>query len=148
VIPLPGPYLPVHVTVSFSLENGGTQTPSELMSALVNWDGKSDRITWIGSPPAVRIQSYCEIGLKAAPSITPASVARPQVAISSSRTVTRTSSPHADGSVAILTWRSRANYTCWPAKLAISFVNFQLCGDRPSCCNLQPSMTGLTLALA
>ena len=48
-IVFPVAYIPVRITVSFSLENGGTQTPSELMSALVNWDGKSDQFTWIAT---------------------------------------------------------------------------------------------------
>jgi hypothetical protein len=46
---LPVAYIPVHITVSFSLENGGTQTPSELMYAVVNWDQKSDQLTWIAT---------------------------------------------------------------------------------------------------
>jgi hypothetical protein len=46
---IPVAYIPVHITVSFSPQNGGTQTPSELMQALVNWDGKSEQFTWIAT---------------------------------------------------------------------------------------------------
>jgi hypothetical protein len=46
---IPVAYIPVHITVSFSLENGGTQTPSELMFAVVNWDQKSGQLTWIAT---------------------------------------------------------------------------------------------------
>src|ERR1700722_505831 len=33
ILVFPVAYVPVRITVSFSLENGGTQTPSELMTA-------------------------------------------------------------------------------------------------------------------
>jgi hypothetical protein len=46
---LPAVQKPVRIDVSFSLLNGGTQTPSELMSALVNKDPSSGQMTWIGT---------------------------------------------------------------------------------------------------
>jgi len=49
VIPLPAGQIPIRVAVSFSLKNGGTQTPSELMTALVNEDPSSQQLTWIGT---------------------------------------------------------------------------------------------------
>lgn len=49
VIPLPVGQIPITVAVSFTLKNGGTQTPSELMAALVNEDPSSKELTWIGT---------------------------------------------------------------------------------------------------
>jgi len=46
---LPVVQSPVHVEVSFTLNNGGTQEPSELMYAVVNQDPASKQITWIGT---------------------------------------------------------------------------------------------------
>ncbi len=40
---------PVRIEVSFSLANGGTQTPSEIMYAVVNQDSSSTRFTWVGT---------------------------------------------------------------------------------------------------
>jgi hypothetical protein len=39
----------VHIEVSFTLNNGGTQEPRELMYAVVNQDPASKQITWIGT---------------------------------------------------------------------------------------------------
>ncbi len=46
---LPAVAWPVHVMVSESLLNGGTQTPSELLNAIVNQDMKSNQMTWLGA---------------------------------------------------------------------------------------------------
>ena len=46
---LPKTQWPVRIDVSFSILNGGTQTPSEVMSALVNQDPQSSKITWVGT---------------------------------------------------------------------------------------------------
>jgi len=40
---------PVRIEVSFTLNNGGTQEPSELMYAVVNQDPSSKQMTWIGT---------------------------------------------------------------------------------------------------
>lgn len=40
---------PVRIDVSFSLLNGGTQTPSEIMYAVVNQDPESTHFTWVGT---------------------------------------------------------------------------------------------------
>jgi hypothetical protein len=40
---------PVRIEVSFTANNGGTQTPSELMYAVVNQDPSSKQLTWIGT---------------------------------------------------------------------------------------------------
>ncbi len=46
---LPAVQSPVRIEVSFTLANGGTQEPSELMYAVVNQDPSSKQITWIGT---------------------------------------------------------------------------------------------------
>src|SRR5215472_5782082 len=46
---LPAVQSPVRIEVSFSLLNGGTQEPSELMYAVVNQDPSSKQVTWIGT---------------------------------------------------------------------------------------------------
>jgi hypothetical protein len=46
---LPAVQSPVRIEVSFSLLNGGTQEPSELMYAVVNQDPSSKQMTWIGT---------------------------------------------------------------------------------------------------
>ncbi|MGD0095342.1 MAG: hypothetical protein ABSB60_02535 [Terracidiphilus sp.] len=46
---LPAVQTPVRVEVSFTLANGGTQEPSELMDALINQDPSSKQLTWIGT---------------------------------------------------------------------------------------------------
>lgn len=46
---LPAVQSPVRIEVSFTLLNGGTQEPSELMYALVNQDPSSKQLTWIGT---------------------------------------------------------------------------------------------------
>jgi hypothetical protein len=48
-IPLPADQIPIRVAVSATLRNGGTQTPSELMTAVVNTDPSSHQLTWIGT---------------------------------------------------------------------------------------------------
>ena|SRR5438309_7338427 len=40
---------PVQIQVGFDLRNGGTQTPSALMSALVNYIPSAHQFTWIGT---------------------------------------------------------------------------------------------------
>jgi hypothetical protein len=40
---------PVRIEVSLTANNGGTQTPSELMYAVVNQDPSSKQLTWIGT---------------------------------------------------------------------------------------------------
>jgi hypothetical protein len=47
--PLPVAQVPVHIAVSFSLLNGGTQVPSEIMYAVVNQDEKSSKFSWVGT---------------------------------------------------------------------------------------------------
>ena len=47
--PLPKTQWPVRIDVSFSLLNVGTQIPSEIMSAVVNQDPSSSKITWVGT---------------------------------------------------------------------------------------------------
>ena len=47
--PLPAAQSPVRIDVSFTLLNGGTQEPSELMCAVVNQDPSSKQVTWIGT---------------------------------------------------------------------------------------------------
>jgi hypothetical protein len=46
---LPTVQSPVRIEVSFTLLNGGTQEPSELMYAVVNQDPSSKQLTWIGT---------------------------------------------------------------------------------------------------
>jgi len=46
---LPETQIPVHIEVSVTANNGGTQEPSELMYAVVNQDPSSKQITWIGT---------------------------------------------------------------------------------------------------
>lgn len=46
---LPAIQSPVRIEVSFTLANGGTQEPSELMYAVVNQDPSSKQLTWIGT---------------------------------------------------------------------------------------------------
>jgi hypothetical protein len=46
---LPAIQLPIHVMISESALNGGTQVPSELIEAIVNQDGKSTQMTWLGT---------------------------------------------------------------------------------------------------
>jgi hypothetical protein len=49
---LPKVTSPIRIEISAPSSNGGVQTPSELMWALVNWDfgtEGSDQITWIGT---------------------------------------------------------------------------------------------------
>jgi len=46
---LPKVQAPVRIEVSFSLLNGGTETPSEIMYAVVNQDQQSGQMTWIGT---------------------------------------------------------------------------------------------------
>jgi hypothetical protein len=46
---LPAVQFPVHVMISETLLNGGTQTPSEVFEAIVNQDPKSTQMTWIGT---------------------------------------------------------------------------------------------------
>ncbi|UZR27339.1 hypothetical protein [Methylococcus mesophilus] len=49
VISLPAGQIPIRVAVSVTSKNGGTQLPSELMTALVNKDPSSGQLTWIGT---------------------------------------------------------------------------------------------------
>jgi hypothetical protein len=46
--PLPAVQLPIHVMIS-ALRPGGTQTPSELIEAIINQDALSTQMTWIGT---------------------------------------------------------------------------------------------------
>jgi hypothetical protein len=46
---LPAVQSPVRIEVSFTALNAGTQEPSELMVAVVNWDPSSKQFTWIGT---------------------------------------------------------------------------------------------------
>jgi hypothetical protein len=46
---VPAVQSPVRIEVSFTLANGGTQEPSELMYAVVNRDPSSKQFTWIGT---------------------------------------------------------------------------------------------------
>lgn len=48
-IALPETQGPVRIEVTFSLLNGGTQTPSEIMYAVVNQDPESLQMTWVGT---------------------------------------------------------------------------------------------------
>jgi opacity protein-like surface antigen len=48
-VPLPAVQVPIRVMVSETLKNGGTQTPSELMTAVVDTDPSSLQLTWIGT---------------------------------------------------------------------------------------------------
>jgi hypothetical protein len=47
--PVPAIGMPVTLSGTISAQNGGTQTPSELVGALVNQDQKSGQVTWIGT---------------------------------------------------------------------------------------------------
>jgi hypothetical protein len=47
--PLPNVDRPIRIEISSPSTNGGVQTPSELMWALVNLDSDSGQITWIGT---------------------------------------------------------------------------------------------------
>jgi hypothetical protein len=47
--PLPKKQSPVRIEVTVSRMNGGTQTPSEIMYAVVNQDPVSNQMTWIGT---------------------------------------------------------------------------------------------------
>jgi hypothetical protein len=40
---------PVRIEVSFTADNGGTQTPSEIMYAVVNEDPDTKQETWVGT---------------------------------------------------------------------------------------------------
>ena len=46
---LPKQQVPVRIEVTFSLLNAGTQTPSEIMFAVVNQDPSSGQMTWVGT---------------------------------------------------------------------------------------------------
>jgi len=46
---LPSKQVPVRIEVTFSLLNAGTQTPSEIMYAVVNQDPQSGQMTWVGT---------------------------------------------------------------------------------------------------
>jgi len=46
---LPAVQIPIHVMISESSFNGGTQTPSELIEAIINQDAKSTQMTWLGT---------------------------------------------------------------------------------------------------
>jgi hypothetical protein len=46
---LPAVQLPVQILISESSFNNGTQTPSELLSAVVNQDARSQQMTWLGT---------------------------------------------------------------------------------------------------
>jgi len=46
---LPAKQVPVRIEVTFSLLNAGTQTPSEVMYAVVNQDPASGQMTWVGT---------------------------------------------------------------------------------------------------
>lgn len=46
---LPAKDVPVRVDVSTPTTNGGTQTPSEIMEAVVNYDSGSGQFTWVGT---------------------------------------------------------------------------------------------------
>jgi hypothetical protein len=46
---LPAVQVPIHVMVSESQLNGTTQSPSEVMEAIVNQDAHSLQMTWIGT---------------------------------------------------------------------------------------------------
>jgi len=46
---LPAKQVPVRIEVTFSLLNAGTQTPSEIMYAVVNQDPQSGQMTWVGT---------------------------------------------------------------------------------------------------
>ena len=48
-IALPAEQIPIRVAVSETLKNAGTQTPSELMTAVINTDPSSHQLTWIGT---------------------------------------------------------------------------------------------------
>jgi hypothetical protein len=50
--PMPKAQSPVRVEVTFSLHNGGVQTPSEVMYAVVNFDAtvtQNPQMTWVGT---------------------------------------------------------------------------------------------------
>ncbi|MCL5021888.1 MAG: hypothetical protein M1497_00690 [Nitrospirae bacterium] len=47
--PLPKKQSPVRIEVTVSRMNGGTQTPTEIMYAVVNQDPVSNEMTWIGT---------------------------------------------------------------------------------------------------
>ena len=55
--PLPKTQSPVRIDVSFSLLNAGTQAPSEIMSAVVNQDPSSSKITWVGTNNDATLQA-------------------------------------------------------------------------------------------
>ncbi len=46
---LPKKQVPVRIEITFTLENAGTQTPSEIMFAVVNQDPVSNQMTWVGT---------------------------------------------------------------------------------------------------
>jgi hypothetical protein len=47
--PLPKKQSPIRIEVTVSRMNGGTQTPTEIMYAVVNQDPVSNEMTWIGT---------------------------------------------------------------------------------------------------
>ncbi len=47
--PIPAVGTPVTLTGTITAKNGGTQTPSALVAALVNQDPSSGQLTWIGT---------------------------------------------------------------------------------------------------
>jgi hypothetical protein len=46
---LPVEQAPVHIEITLTANNGGTQEPSEIMYAVVNQDPSSKQLTWIGT---------------------------------------------------------------------------------------------------
>jgi len=66
---LPRLQVPVRIDVSFSILNGATQTPSEIMYAVVNQDQVSYQFTWVGTNSDATMQAGTSIPTGSGPVI-------------------------------------------------------------------------------
>lgn len=67
--PLPKTQWPIRIDVSFTLLNAATQTPSEIMYAVVNQDPMSSKISWVGTNSDATQQAGTSIPSGSAPVI-------------------------------------------------------------------------------
>jgi len=66
---IPRTLQPVRIEVTFSVLNGGTQTPSEVMYAVVNQDPASFRFSWVGTNNDGSVQAGTSIPTGSSPLI-------------------------------------------------------------------------------
>jgi hypothetical protein len=67
--PIPVAQRPIQIAVSFSLLNGGTQTPSEVMYAVLNQDQDSREFSWVGTNNDGSVQAGTSIPTGSGPLI-------------------------------------------------------------------------------